>query len=977
VIRSVTVTPTVGTPTAITVSAGTEPTCQLTNGTTTTTYATTATNNTGFNWSLSNAAAGSINASTGVMTWANGFAGSVNIQVTANGCNGPSAQVIRSVTVTPTVGTPTAITVSAGTEPTCQLTNGTTTTTYATTATNNTGFNWSLSNAAAGSINASTGVMTWANGFAGSVNIQVTANGCNGPSAQVIRSVTVTPTVGTPVFSLGAATTRCQGAGSVTYSATATNSTTLTYSLDAASLSGGNTIVSGTGVVTFAAGWSGTSLITATATGCNGPTSSVHTVTITPTVGTPVFAWGATSSRCRGAATVTYVATSTNNTGITYSLDASSLAGGNTIVAASGAVTYASTWSGTTLITATATGCNGPASSVHTVTTIGDETWTGTISTDWNQGGNWSCGYIPDLLSSVQIPNVANKPVLSGGAVGQAKNVTIDSGSSLTVSANTLQIGGSISNSGQFNAIAGTIEMKGSAAQTIPANLFSTNTINNLIVNNPQNVSLAGALKVSSTVLVNSGNLISNGYLTLLSTASQTALIDGSGNGQVSGDVTMQRYLTNGAGYKYLGSPFSDATADQLASYLSTTATIETFFRYDENHKHLGEDQSGWVAYPSGSLNVMEGYAANLGAGTPVNPIQLHGTVNNGSLSASLLNHNGTYTQGFHLVGNPYPSPVNWDLIHALSTNIDAAIYFFESSGDEYSGSYSSYVAGVSTGPLSNIIPSMQGFFMRVSDGAYPVSGMLAMNNGVRTNDLNPIFKAASVDSRIILRFAASFPDKKTKADPFVIYFDPTSSMKFDKEADALKMQNTNPSIPNLYGITSDKRDLSISAIPEPTDPETTLPLGISADTDGKMRIEATDISQLPSNLKLYLYDKQNGTAQLLTEQSVYDVSINKGVINDRFVLIFRISDKNIPTPQNGGHLEITRTGGEVFARVKLEDQEQGVLEVLNVLGQKLLTQPVFGEQSINLSSRLSSGVFVVTLRTGNTVESEKTILRK
>jgi hypothetical protein len=105
------------------------------------------------------------------------------------GCGSVNATGI--ITVTPTVGTPTAITVSAGTEPTCQLTNGTTTTTYYTTSTNNTGFNWSRSNSAAGSIGATTGVMTWANGFSGSVDIQVTANGCNGPSAQVTRSVTV------------------------------------------------------------------------------------------------------------------------------------------------------------------------------------------------------------------------------------------------------------------------------------------------------------------------------------------------------------------------------------------------------------------------------------------------------------------------------------------------------------------------------------------------------------------------------------------------------------------------------------------------------------------------------------------------------------------------------------------------------------------------------------------------------------------
>src|SRR6185312_16257366 len=99
-----------------------EPTCQLTDGTTTTTYATTATNNTGFNWSLSDNSAGNIDASTGVMTWASGYSGTVDIQVTANGCNGPSSQVVRAVTITPTVGTPTAITVAGGTEPSCQLT---------------------------------------------------------------------------------------------------------------------------------------------------------------------------------------------------------------------------------------------------------------------------------------------------------------------------------------------------------------------------------------------------------------------------------------------------------------------------------------------------------------------------------------------------------------------------------------------------------------------------------------------------------------------------------------------------------------------------------------------------------------------------------------------------------------------------------------------------------------------------------------
>ena len=170
--------------------------------------------------------------------------------------------------------------------------------------------------------------------------------GCNGPKTAT-HTVTVTPSVATPVFTLGATSTRCQGAGTVTYTATAANSTARTYSLDAASITGGNTINSSTGAVTYVAGWSGTSIITASAAGCNGPVTATHTVTVTPTVGTPVFTLGATSTRCQGAGPVTYTATATNTTGITYTLDAASITGGNTINASTGAVTYAAGWTGT------------------------------------------------------------------------------------------------------------------------------------------------------------------------------------------------------------------------------------------------------------------------------------------------------------------------------------------------------------------------------------------------------------------------------------------------------------------------------------------------------------------------------------------------------------------------------------------------------------------------------------------------------
>jgi hypothetical protein len=102
---------------------------------------------------------------------------------------------------------------------------------------------------------------------------------CN-TAQSAVAVLTVTPSVETPVFALGATSIRCQGAGNVTYLATATNSTSIIYSLDATSTGAGNSIIPTTGEVTYTGTWSGTSFVTASAAGCS-PKTATHTVTIT------------------------------------------------------------------------------------------------------------------------------------------------------------------------------------------------------------------------------------------------------------------------------------------------------------------------------------------------------------------------------------------------------------------------------------------------------------------------------------------------------------------------------------------------------------------------------------------------------------------------------------------------------------------------------------------------------------------------
>lgn len=330
-------------------------------------YNAAAANSSGITYSLdatSLAGGNTINSTTGDVTWAAGWSGSSVITASAAGCAGPKTAT-HTVTTTPPVGTPVFTLGSNSTR--CQAA---TITTYSASATNTTGITYLLdatSLSAGNSINPSTGAVAFVAGWTGTSTITAQAAGCSGPKSAT-HTVTTSPIVGSPAFTLGATSTRCQAAGTVNYLAGASNTTGITFSLDATSLGSGNTINASTGDVTFTAGWTGNSTITASAAGCGGPKTTTHIVTTNPTIGTPVFTLGSTSSRTQSNSTVTYSATAAYTTAITYTLDAASLAGGNTIVASTGAVTYAANWSGTTVITATATGCGGPKTATHIVT---------------------------------------------------------------------------------------------------------------------------------------------------------------------------------------------------------------------------------------------------------------------------------------------------------------------------------------------------------------------------------------------------------------------------------------------------------------------------------------------------------------------------------------------------------------------------------------------------------------------------------
>lgn len=98
-----------------------------------------------------------------------------------------------------------------------------------------------------------------------------------------------------------------------------------------------------------------------------------------------------------------------------------------------------------------------PGNNKIRITVSTPATWTGNIDTDWQNGGNWSSG-VPDATDVVIIPDEANDPTISSGAV--AKTLTIQNGAVLTItSGGTLSINGSMTEQGLLNQ--GTVDNSG------------------------------------------------------------------------------------------------------------------------------------------------------------------------------------------------------------------------------------------------------------------------------------------------------------------------------------------------------------------------------------------------------------------------------------------------------------------------------------------------------------------------------------
>jgi len=559
-----------------------------------------------------------------------------------------------------------------------------------------------------------------------------------------------------------------------------------------------------------------------------------------------------------------------------------------------------------------------------------------------------------------------------------AQGLIIPSGGYMIANNGNIVVTANWVNNGSFTSNGGTLIFAG-AVQTLGGT--SSTQFTNLTIAAGSNTKIISSGQMVNGIVLSNDTLNANGNLTLLSTAAQTALVSGSGSGEVIGNLTMQRYLPSGFGYKYFSSPFTSDMVNDFSSEINLATSFPDVYSFNENLS-----SAGWVNYtnPSGLLAPLAGYAVNFGSSSAPLTVSLTGVVNNHTISSpTLYNHNQTYTLGFNLVGNPYPSPIDWNAAGGWTkTNIDNAIYFFSNGTvSQYTGTYSSYVNGVSSnGIASNIIAAMQGFFIHVSNGTFPVAGLLAVNNTARNLNLTTMFFDYTVPQAPspFIRLSAGFYDLGPDGDPAAFYFKAGADGAFDKQLDALKLMNTHPGIPNLYAIATDTARLSIYALPDTFDSVETVPLGLITAQDGYISFKATDIENMPAGLYVYLSDTKTGIRQDLQNAPPYRLYLASGEYKNRFFLNFSTKEPaqggSSGTLSNGS-FNAYSAGGTLFVNGGLNPGETGEVRVINLLGQVVLRTEISGNNNQQLNSNFAPGIYLVNFSAPEGIQTKKVLI--
>jgi hypothetical protein len=562
-----------------------------------------------------------------------------------------------------------------------------------------------------------------------------------------------------------------------------------------------------------------------------------------------------------------------------------------------------------------------------------------------------------------------------------------------------------------------------SAATNVGIGSAIPSNYTNLIIDGTGTITVAGTLSVNAGTLATGNNNLTLGgtavfaggtvfsinggvtdfagkSVTLQSTVSASGASDNASIAAITGtlnnasNVTVQQYIPGGfRKYRFLGHPFSTAIPlSQLTDNIditgaggstngfTTTATNNpSAYSYITANGNGASYDAGWNAFTDATTNswlkgqgirvLIRGTKSQVGSlsGGTYTPnevtLDMTGSINTGSVVIPLSPLGSGGSQGFNLVGNPFPSAVDVGAVLTAASNIGGNSFYIR---NPQIGSYTT----INPIPASYILPANSSFFVKAT--AATNLNFAEANKNICTN-------CATVFRTALKTFVQLKALKNgVEYDNVYLSLDDNYSEKYETKHDALKLTNDELS---LYTIASDKQKLaadyrSISST-------TIIPIGIALPTAyGKQQytLSVSDYSML-LGVKLYLHDKLTNAYIEIKNDATYTLEIdpaNPNAVGENrleIVLSKGIVATLVDATDDVLNVNITTTNSAFIVNYKAPLLADATINLYNANGQLLQAKNIGLQQQAQVSlptTTLTKGLYFIEVIVGKNRVAKK-----
>ena len=526
-------------------------------------------------------------------------------------------------------------------------------------------------------------------------------------------------------------------------------------------------------------------------------------------------------------------------------------------------------------------------------------------------------------------------------------DLTIGSSASLSLS-NTaggdLKVAGDFTDKGTFTHNNRAVFFNGNS-QSIGGT--SETSLGYVFIENDAHVTLAfdKDLNIDHDFSIGDGSKAA-GSFKIQSTASGTgSLIT---HGAVPASIEVERYIegwTNADdGWHLLSIPFESFS---VASSSFEPGNNDDLYYYDE-------PTDMWINWKAGgSPNSDPGFDFDAGKGylcsyEDDDTKSFSGTPNTTDVDVLDLTVEGSGTRteaGWNMIGNPYPSAIQWAADWGTNINSIAKIY-------PGTGNYDDVLEG-------GIIPSAQAFFVQVT-GATSLT--IPTNSRVHNDS---VWQKNTHSEIKTLCFKVS-GNSNTLSDKTRIRFAEGATEDFDPPYDSFKLFGL-ASAPQLYTEAFNEA-YSTNSFPQ-IGLDRVVDMDFIPGTSGEYQIEIVE-NTMQEEYEVFLEDTFNNITLNLSINNTYSFEANPGDDSNRFKIHFGAT--GIAEVQKES-LQAYSSGDQLYI---LGEEGTAELSIFNLQGQQLMKEQVELNHQYSRSLSLQTGVYLVSLQTDKEIKTAKVLIK-